>query len=90
MTTYVDFTPSNYQPFQFQAELDGETYTVLVTWNLFGQRYYLNITSLAGTQVATIPMIGSPNGRDINLVGPYFTTSTLIYRAKSNQFEISP
>lgn len=58
MTT-VAFTPSPLQPFQFQATLDGQQYTVIVTWNIFGQRWYINIYSLNGVLVAVLPLIGS-------------------------------
>lgn len=43
MTTYVTFVPSNQQAFQFQATLDNNLYTCQVTWNLFGQGYYINL-----------------------------------------------
>jgi hypothetical protein len=89
MTTFVNFVPSNTQPFQFQAILDGGAYTVVVRWNLFGQRYYLDISDINGELVLSIPMVGSPVGYDISLVDGYFE-STLIWRVGAGQFEISP
>ena len=88
MTTFP-FTPSSTQPFEFQPTLDGVQYTALVTWNIFGRRYYLNIYQLDGTRVLTTALIGSPNDADINLVGGYFE-STLVFRAQSQQFEVAP
>lgn len=90
MTTFVTFTPSTTSTFQFQAMLDGSIYTVLLTWNVFGQRFYVNVYSLAGVLIVAIPLIGSPVGYDINMVAGYFTTSSLVYRADNGQFEISP
>jgi len=84
-----DFQPSSKAPFQFQPTLDGSVYTVIVTWNLAGQRYYVNVYSLDGTLIVAIPMIGSPLGYDISLVAGYFT-STLVFREASQQFEVSP
>lgn len=88
MTTY-DFQPSVNAPFQFQPTLDGQTYTVIVTWNLFGQRYFVSCYSLAGALVFSVPMVGSPLDFDISLSAGYFT-STLIWRVQNNQFEVSP
>jgi hypothetical protein len=65
MTTYVNFTPSPAAPFQFQATLDGEQYTIIVTWNLFGQRFYANCYTLSGALVFSLPLVGSSVGRTI-------------------------
>lgn len=62
MTTFIDFTPSNVSVPQFQATLDGALYNVTVTWNLAGQRYYVNIYDQSGTLVVALPQIGSPVG----------------------------
>lgn len=51
MTTYVDFVPSTTAPFQFQATFDAAQYNVIVTWNEFGQRYYINVYDLAGNLI---------------------------------------
>lgn len=88
MTT-IPFTPSATQPFEFQPTLNGIQYTAFVTWNIFGRRYYLNIFQLDGTRVLTTALIGSPNDADINMVGGYFD-SVLVFRASSQQFEITP
>lgn len=61
MTTFVAFSPSPLQPFQFVATLDGQQYTIIVTWNIFGQRWYINVYSLSGVLVAVLPLIGSDN-----------------------------
>jgi len=164
MTTFTNFVPSLVAPFQFSATLDGNPYNVIVTWNLFGRRYYVNVYALDGTLVVSEAMVGSPTGislsalswangvataktaephgykigrvisltisgttpaaysglveatitgpstftyalaanpgaavapfgtaaYNINLVGGYFATSSLVYRTQSNQFEVSP
>ena len=89
MTTYIDFTQSTVQNFQFQATLDGEVYVVDVFWLLFGQRWYITITDLSGNIIVTRAMVGSPIDYDISLTDGYFT-STLVYRQANQQFEISP
>lgn len=89
MTTTIDFTPTTAAPFQFQALLDGNTYTCTVLWNIFGARYYIQIADLQNTVILYRSMVGSPLGYDINLVSGYFA-STLVFRAPTQQFEISP
>ena len=90
MTTYTLFTPGPQAPFQFNATLDGQQYLVIITWNIFGQRWYVNIYDLYGNLVLAIAMAGSPPDYNINLVQGYFTTSTFVYRVATNSFEVSP
>ena len=90
MTTFVDFAPSPNSLFTFQATLDGQQYTVIVSWNLWGARWYVNIFTVGGAWIVTIPQIASPLDYDINLVAGYFTTSTLVWRVDNGQFEINP
>lgn len=88
--TIVPFVPSTSAPFQFQLSLDGSDYTAIVTWNLFGQRFYFNLYTVQGVLVLALPLAGSPVGYDIDLVAGYFETSRVVYRAPSRQFEITP
>lgn len=64
MTTFVDFAPSAVAspPFSFQATLDQQTYNVAVTWNIFGQRWYVTITALDGTVILNTALVSSPTG----------------------------
>ena len=89
MTTYFPFTPTTTSVFQFQPTLDGSLYVCAVTFNLFGQRYYINLYDLSGNLVISTAMVGSPNGYDISLVGALFS-STLVYREASGTFEVNP
>lgn len=59
MTTYVDFQPSPTAAFQFQATFDGDQYNVIVTWNIFGLRYYINVYDLAGNLILARSMVSS-------------------------------
>ena len=65
MTTFVDFTPPPSAPFQFQATLDANIYNVIVTWNVFAQRWYINVYGLDGTLVVCKALIGSGSGLSI-------------------------
>lgn len=62
MTTFVNFVPSQSSAFQTQVTLDGVVYTLTVTWNLFSQRYYINVNTLSGALVLSLPLVGSPVG----------------------------
>ena len=62
MTTVTAFTPGPNAPFSFQATLDGQIYTVTVTWSLAGQRWYVNCSDLSGNVIFLLPLIGSPDG----------------------------
>ena len=87
--TPVHFLPSTTSLFQFQAILDLSTYTVILTWALFGQRYYVNIYDVAANLVVSLPLISSPDNYDISMTAGYFY-STLVFRASTQSFEITP
>jgi Domain of unknown function (DUF6983) len=93
MTTSIPFAPVNSAtapPFQFAATFDGNSYTVQVKWNISGQRFYVHIYDNSFTLILCIAMAASPPGFDINLVTGVFTTSTLIFRDNTQNFEVSP
>jgi len=90
MASIIPFTPSVKANFQFQGTLDGAVYAFVCTWNLAGQRYYVNCYDLNANRIFTLPIVGSPDNYDINLAGGYFTTSKLIFRTSTNSFEITP
>jgi hypothetical protein len=90
MTTFVDFVPSVISPFQFRATFDGSTYNVVIVWNLYGQRYFVNVYDLSQNLIFSIGLKNSPIGYDINILWGYFETSTLVYRTPNAQFEIGP
>lgn len=90
MTTFITFTPSSVAPFQFNPTLDGTVYIATCTWNIYGQRYYINIYNQTRTLIMSKPIIGSPDNYNVNLLFGYFKNSTLVYRTSSNNFEINP
>jgi hypothetical protein len=71
MSTLIDFTPTTNSVFPFSPTITnaagvGVQYNALVPYNMFGQRYYLNLTDLSGNQVAYVPVVGT---------GPQLTAS---------------
>lgn len=90
MTTLVTFNPSSTANFQFNPTLDGVDYVAVCTWNSAAPRYYISIYDTARTLIMTRPITGSPDNYDINILFGYFTTSKMVYRVSSGQFEITP
>lgn len=88
MTTF-NFQPNSNAPFTFQPTLDGQVYNCVVTWNVFGARWYINLYDLSGNLVLSTAMVGSPLDYDISLVAGLFT-STLVYRVANQQIEVKP
>lgn len=88
MTTYA-FSPSPTAPFQFQPTLDGATYNCVVTWNIFGNRYYVNCYNLSGTLVFCLPLISSPTDHPISITKGYFA-STMVYYSGTQTIEVLP
>ena len=90
MTTF-QFTPSSTTPFQFQPTLDGNEYTAIITWNVYGQRWYINLLALDGTRIFTMPVIGSQSAphRGVSLTAGYFT-SRMVFRQADQTFEVTP
>lgn len=92
MTTYIQFLPSNTAtpPFSATVTMDGNTYSLSVTWNIAGQRWYLTISDQNGNVVWSGGMIGSPLTSDILLAPGIFQTSTILYREDTGMIEIAP
>lgn len=59
MSTTVQFTPSVTSAFAFQPVIAGVQYNATVTWNLYAQRYYLNLTDTSGNLVLCTAIVGS-------------------------------
>ena len=90
MTPYL-FNPvdSAFPPWQSQMTLDGSSYKAVAYWNLYGQRWYVTLYNTSGAVVWTGPIIGSPDDYDIPLAPGIFSTSTLVYRVSTSNFEVS-
>jgi len=95
MTT-LQFTPSDSGVFQFQPTLDNSVFTVTVPWNVYGGRYYVNIFTLQGALVYSMPLISSPANYPIKLLPPLNPVtglpwvSTLYYVGDESQFVVLP
>lgn len=90
MTTYVPFAPSSATGFSFSTALDGRIYQLTVWWNISGQRWYLRCNGENSSLLFCVPLIGSPSDGNINLIGPWFQVSSLVFRNDTQTFEIRP
>ena len=88
MTTYA-FAPSPTVPFQFQPTLDGTTYNCVITWNIFGNRYYVTCYTQSGAVVFTLPLISSTVSYPVSITKGYFA-STLVYYGATQTIEVLP
>ena len=59
VTTYFPFTPRPRASFFFQPVLDGAARQAEVRWSLFGRRWYVTVSTLTGTRIFTLPVVGS-------------------------------
>lgn len=91
MTTYP-FAPvdSAFPPWQSQMTLDGTSYKVVAYWNIYGQRWYITLTDAQNNVKWTGPVIGSSDSFNVYLAPGIFTTSTLLYRVSTGNFEVWP
>lgn len=65
MTTIIPVAFSSQQAPSVSVTLDGEQYNLTMTWNLYGQRYYVNCSDLQNNLIFSLPLIGSPDGLTI-------------------------
>lgn len=87
--TIIPFNPSTTANWQAQITLDSAPYTIVTTWNVYGQRYYVSLYAADQTLKLCVPLVGSTDSNNISLVAGYFT-STLVFRISSQSFEVSP
>ena len=92
MTTYVAFQPqqNTSPPFQATVTLDGATYNLVCTWNLYRGGYYAALVDQSGVTAWMGALVGSPSSANINLAPGIFSTSTILYRSGTGNFEIDP
>jgi len=86
--TLYQFTPGLDTNFTFQPTIGAQQYTVVVVWQLFGQRWMVNLYTLQQALVFSRPLRASPENYDINLLAGYFDTGSLVYRDGTNNFEV--
>jgi len=82
--------PTTAPPFSTTVTLDGASYTLSTTWNVYRGDWYMGLTDQSGNLLIFQPLIGSPDSANIYLAPGLFKTSTLLYRVSTGNFEIGP
>lgn len=77
--TIFPYTPLPNAPYQFNPVLDGQQYTAVVPWNLFGRRLYLTLLNTNNTIVFTRALIGSVGALPVQAVSWAGGTVTLSF-----------
>ena len=92
MTTIVPLVLNNTvsPPFSYVFTLDSVAHLGTVTWNITAQRWYFTLTDQNGNVTWNGPLIGSPLNYNINLAPGIFTTSTILWREDTGNFEVTP
>lgn len=70
MTTLILFKPDGRGPFQFTARIGEYETFARVPFNLYANRYYLELKDSSGDVIVYMPLIASPDSYDINLALP--------------------
>lgn len=65
MATYVPFRASNTSAPRLTVQLDYQDITMMVTWNVAAQRYFINLYTLDGVWICTVPMVETSKGQPV-------------------------
>lgn len=65
MTTYLPFRASNTNAPRLTVTLDYQDITMIVTWNVASQRYFINLYTLDGVWVCTVPLVETSRGQRV-------------------------
>ncbi|MFP1463117.1 hypothetical protein ACLB1E_23505 [Escherichia coli] len=65
MTTLIPFKPDGRGPFQFTARIGEYETFARVPFNLYANRYYLELKDSSGDVIVYTPLIASPDNYDI-------------------------
>ena len=88
-TVSYPFTGREQRSVTFSPILDGNVYTCQLKWNIAAQRWYLLITNSAGNPVLNTAVVGSTSAGGINLISGVFSSTTMIWREKNGQIEVT-
>jgi hypothetical protein len=66
MTQQFTFRPSNAVAPSFQAVLDDRLCNIVLTWNVAGQRYYINIYNTSGNLVVARSLVETGESLSLN------------------------
>ena len=90
--TLVAFTPnaSIAPPWAYVFTLDQTPVMAVALWNVAAQRWYLQLSDQNANILWMGALVGSPLNADIVLAPGIFSTSTLLFREETGNFEVTP
>ncbi|MEQ9902574.1 hypothetical protein [Pectobacterium aroidearum] len=88
-TEYYPFSGNEQKSLSFATALDGTVCNAQIKWNIAAQRWYLLITDNSGRTLLNTAMVGSTSQGGINLISGAFSETTLIWREKDAQIEVT-
>lgn len=88
-TQSYPFTGNEQESMAFTPVLDGTVYNCQIKWNLAAQRWYLLITDNSGNTILNTALVGSTVASSINLIYGVFTSTTMVWREKNGQIEVT-
>ncbi|STB57739.1 Uncharacterised protein [Citrobacter freundii] len=86
---YYPFTGDESQSMAFTPVLDGTVYNCQLKWNITAQRWYLFITDSSDNIILNTALIGSPETGGINLISGAFSYTSMYWREKNGQLEVT-
>lgn len=88
-TEYYPFTGNEQKSMEFSPVLDEEVCNARIKWNIAAQRWYLYISDNSGKVIINTALVGSTSSGGINLISGAFSTTTMIWREKDGQIEVT-
>ena len=88
-TVHYPFTGREQRSVTFSPILDGNVYTCQMKWNIAAQRWYLLITDSSDNTVMNTAVVSSTSTGGINLLSGVFSSTTMIWREKNGQIEVT-
>ena len=68
------------------VQFDGSSYSLVIYYQIFGQRFYFKIYNGNNVLIVNCPLVDG----GINNVKGYFTTTTMVYSSTDNLVTILP
>lgn len=74
--------------FRFTTVVSGQSLFVTVWYNAWSRRYFVRAKDSGGTVVSDVPLVGSPDDADINLLLP-LAPGKMVYRVSTGNIEVT-
>ncbi|MGK0739975.1 hypothetical protein ACSFCX_06525 [Yokenella regensburgei] len=87
-TVIYPFSGDELKSLFFSPFLNGKIYDCQIKWNVYSQRWFINITDNSGNRRLTFPVVASPVGYDINLLLGAFGKTKMVWRVDNAQIEV--